>query len=195
MKRSVLDFSTPAAGFDQPLELWGACHGRVRRMIGLLQRLAEHLAKSGVDRDARTTATSIRRYFDEAAPHHHADEEVDLFPRLRERAGHLDAAHAQRLTEALAVLERDHAELADVWQSLRESLTQIEHGKPTQLDAPTVELFVGRYEAHMQIEESVVEPALKRLLRKSDLAAIGRSMAQRRGVDWSEISAGPGAAG
>jgi hypothetical protein len=40
----------------------------------------------------------------------------------------------------------------------------------------------------MEIEESVIEPALKRVLRKSDLDAIGKAMAQRRGVDWNELS-------
>ena len=26
---SLIDFRTPAAGFDQPLELWQACHERI----------------------------------------------------------------------------------------------------------------------------------------------------------------------
>jgi len=188
MSRVIVDFSTPAAGFDQPLELWGACHERVRRMIGLLQRLAEHLDKSGIDSDARTTATSIRRYFDEAAPRHHDDEEVDLFPRLTSRMDRLDATSATRLAEALATLMADHVDLSALWQALRVPLVQIEHGKAATLDEATIALFVSRYRAHMEIEETIVEPALKRLLSKSDLAAVGKAMAQRRGVDWNELA-------
>jgi hemerythrin-like domain-containing protein len=182
MKRGIVGFSAPAAGFDQPLELWSACHGRVRRMTALLQRLTDHVEKNGVDGDARTTATSIRRYFDEAAPHHHDDEEIDLFPRLRERIDHLDATQAVRVTEALAMLERDHRELASIWQSLREALAQIERGSAATLDRATIALFVDRYQVHMQIEDTTIETALKRLLKKGDLDAIGKAMASRRGV-------------
>ncbi|MGE5339316.1 MAG: hemerythrin domain-containing protein [Gemmatimonadota bacterium] len=189
MARSVVDFTTPAAGFDQPLELWNACHGRVRRMLALLQRLADHIDRSGIDGDARTTAVSIKRYFEQAAPHHHEDEERDLFPRLREKADQLDAANAAKLLDALRTLETDHTELAEIWSGLRVALTSIEHNKAAILDRPTIALFVSRYHAHMQIEETVIEPALKRLLRKGDLAAIGKAMAKRRGVDWNELKA------
>ena len=78
---SRLDFSSPSAGYDQPLEMWIDCHKRIARMNSLLQRLVDHLKHHAVDKHAGVTATSIRRYFDEAAPRHHDDEEVDLFPR------------------------------------------------------------------------------------------------------------------
>lgn len=189
MARVFVDFTTPAAGFDQPLELWSACHGRVQRMIALLQRLAEHLRKSGNDDDARTSATSIRRYFDEAAPRHHDDEEIDLFVRLRERLYQLDAEQARKLAAAIATLESDHRDLSALWQSLRAPLTRIEAGGTELLDEATIAVFVSRYRAHMELEDTVIEPALKRLLKKSDLAAIGQAMAKRRGVDWSELAA------
>ena len=53
----------------------------MQRFAALLGRLAEHLGTHGANEDAQVTATSIRRYFNEAAPRHHEDEEVDLFPR------------------------------------------------------------------------------------------------------------------
>jgi pyridoxamine 5'-phosphate oxidase len=188
MSRVIVDFSTPGAGFDQPLELWRACHERVRRMIGLIQRLAAHLEKSAVDTDARTTATSIRRYFDEAAPRHHEDEEEDLFPRLRSRLERLDSEQAKKVTDALATLEADHKDLSAMWHMLRAPLARIEHGKEATLDEATIALFVSRYRAHMEIEETVIEPVLKRLLAKRDIDAIGKTMAQRRGVDWSDLA-------
>lgn len=188
MAVSIVDFSTPAAGFDQPLALWKACHDRVRRMISLLQRLAEHMEKGGLGSDARVTATSIRRYFDEAAPRHHEDEELDLFERLRNRLGQLETTQAAKVSGALSRLLDDHVELHAMWRALREPLTRIERGEAASLDETTVALYVSRYRSHMEIEESVIEPALKRVLRKSDLDAIGKAMAQRRGVDWSELA-------
>jgi pyridoxamine 5'-phosphate oxidase len=189
--RQTIDFSTPAAGFDRPLDLWSACHERVRRMIGLLQRLAAHLETNGADDEARTTATAIRRYFDEAAPRHHDDEEADLFPRLRNALMQLEPDEAAQLVVALATLETDHLDLSAMWRVLRQALARIEGGQRAVIDGPTISIFVSRYRAHMEIEESVVEPALKKLLKKADLDAIGHSMAQRRGVDWNEISKSP----
>ncbi len=190
MARVFVDFSTPAAGFDQPLELWSACHDRVRRMVGLLQRLDEHLHKSGVDDSARVTATSIRRYFDEAAPRHHEDEEIDLFPLVRRRAAEkADAAESERLAQVIAALESDHAELHAMWSALRQALAQIEAGRPGPLDGALVALFAGRFLDHAEREDTQVAPAFRRLLTKADLAAVGQAMAKRRGVDWSELAA------
>ena len=53
---STIDFRTPAAGFDQPVEMWLACHQRVQRFAALLSRLAEHVRKQGADEDAQVTA-------------------------------------------------------------------------------------------------------------------------------------------
>ena len=186
MARIPIDFSSPAAGFDQPLALWSACHGRVQRMSGLLVKLSEHLRTAGIDENSRAAAKTIRRYFDEAAPHHHEDEEQDLFPRLTARAPQL-GAESRELLDAIATLQQDHQRLGGIWQSLRLSLLQIEAGQAATLDPLQVAQFFDGYQAHMRIEDSIVEAAMKRLLTESDLAQIGRSMAERRGVNWDEL--------
>jgi hemerythrin-like domain-containing protein len=183
-----IDFSSPAAGFDQPLALWSACHGRVQRMTRLLLRVSEHLRSSGMDKDSRAAAKTVRRYFDEAAPHHHEDEEKDLFPRLTAHAAQL-GSESRSLLEAIATLQQDHQRLGEIWQSLRRSLLQIEAGEAILLDPLQVTQFFDGYQAHMRIEDTVIEAAMKRLLSESDLAQVGRSMAERRGVRWDELSA------
>ena len=75
---AIVEFRSPDAGFDQPIEMWLACHQRVRRFAALLQRLRVHLLSAGADEEAQMSAASIRRYFNEAAPRHHEDEEVDM---------------------------------------------------------------------------------------------------------------------
>ena len=111
---STIDFRTPGAGFDQPVEMWLACHERVQRFAALLGRLADHVRKQGADEDAQVTATSIRRYFNEAAPRHHEDEEVDMFPRLRERLVDSD----KTVLDVLDQVEADHLEMAGMWKSI-----------------------------------------------------------------------------
>lgn len=184
-----IDFRTPAAGFDQPLELWLACHDRVRRMCALLQRLLEHVRDSGVDEQAKVTAVSIRRYFDEAAPRHHEDEEVDLFPRLLARLEGRTESEATGVRNAVALLETDHREIGRLWSVLREALNAIEGGDAGAFDEAVVALFVTRYRSHCEIEDTVIAPALRRALPEQELEAVGRAMAQRRGVDWDEIAA------
>lgn len=184
--KSLIDFRTPAAGFDQPLALWQACHERVQRMVSLLERLLGHLRVHGADESARVTATSIRRYFDEAAPRHHEDEEIDLFPRLQAKAS---GAQAERINQAIATLRADHAELHGLWPQLRAPLQAVERGECAPFDDAAVAIFVTRYRAHIELEESVLAPALARALGKRELAKIGRAMAARRGVKWEDIAA------
>lgn len=184
---ALIDFRTPAAGFDQPLELWLACHDRVRRMTGLLERLREHVVNMGADDAARVTAATIRRYFDEAAPRHHEDEEIDLFPLLRRL---LPAAAPQRLAEveqALARLEADHVTLGRLWQQMRPLLQSIEQGQPARLDAGTVRTFADGYRGHCEVEDTIVADALRLCLGDADLDALGQAMAERRGVDWTHL--------
>lgn len=184
---ALIDFRTPAAGFDQPLELWLACHDRVRRMTGLLERLREHLRTMGPDDAARVTATTIRRYFDEAAPRHHEDEEVDLFPLLRRLLPDRDPARMPQVEAALARLEADHVSLGQVWQRVRPVLAAIERGEPATLDAKTVHEFANGYRGHCEVEDTVIADALKLCLGDADLDALGRAMAERRGVDWTHL--------
>jgi hemerythrin-like domain-containing protein len=186
---STIDFRTPAAGFDQPLELWLACHDRVRRMCTLLQRLLEHVRTRGADEQAKVTASSIRRYFDEAARRHHEDEEVDLFPRLLKHLEGRTGSEATGVRNAIALLENDHREMGRLWSVLRDALAAIDRGDAGALDEAVVGLFVSRYRSHCEVEDTVIAPALRRALSAEELDEVGRAMAQRRGVDWDEIAA------
>jgi hemerythrin-like domain-containing protein len=186
---ATIDFRSPGAGFDQPVEMWLACHERVQRFAALLGRLAEHLDKQGADEDAQVTATSIRRYFNEAAPRHHEDEEVDMFPRLRER---LDGTRDAMVLEVLDQVEADHLEMAGLWRRLDQALTEIARGRRAPLEAALIDRFAAMYQHHIDAEERVLLPALKRALSKGEWQAIGRAMAERRGLEWEQVIKPPG---
>jgi hemerythrin-like domain-containing protein len=184
--KSTIDFRTPGAGFDQPVEMWLACHERVQRFAALLSRLAEHLRNQGADEDAQVTAASIRRYFNEAAPRHHEDEEVDLFPRLRDR---LDAKGDRTVLEVLDQVEADHLEMAGLWKVLDAALAKVSRGERVALEQQLIDRFATMYRHHIDAEEQVLLPALKKLLGRGDWQAVGRAMAERRGLEWDELSA------
>jgi pyridoxamine 5'-phosphate oxidase len=179
----TIDFRTPGAGFDQPVEMWLACHERVQRFAALLSRLAEHLSAKGADEDAQVTAVSIRRYFNEAAPRHHEDEEVDMFPRLRER---LDGKHDKTVLDVLEQVEADHLEMAGLWKRLDEALAEVSRGQRVTLEQPLIDRFATMYRHHIDAEERVLLPALKKALSRNDWQAVGRSMAERRGLEWDQ---------
>ncbi|RYY71287.1 MAG: hemerythrin domain-containing protein, partial [Comamonadaceae bacterium] len=89
---------SPGVGFEQPFEMLEACHERVQRSLQLLARLCAHVRSQGGDDSAREAARDVLRYFDIAAPLHHEDEELHVFPPLlAHAAAHRDDAAAVSL--------------------------------------------------------------------------------------------------
>ncbi|MBL7088049.1 MAG: hemerythrin domain-containing protein [Acidovorax sp.] len=171
-------FSAPAVGFEQPFAMLEACHERVQRTLDLLGRLREHVRKQGVDHDARQAARDVLRYFDIAAPLHHQDEELHVFPLLLAQATPEVRALVTRLQHDHVAMTTDWAAARDVLQALLdESATGF---KPQ--DEAALDRFAMRYDDHIAAEEGVAYPAAAALLPPAALAAMGREMAARRGA-------------
>lgn len=185
------EFSSPAAGFDEPLAMWLECHERVHRFCSLMVRLNHHVEAKGADADAKVTANSIRRYFNEAAPRHHEDEEADLFPPLKRR---MPAEKYEELSPVLAAIEQDHVDAAGIWIELDASLARIEAGEKALMNKALLDRWTALYQHHILAEEQVIQPMLKHYLKSEDWIAIGRAMAARRGADWTESPAPAGGA-
>lgn len=170
---------TPA-GFDEPLAALSACHRRIEKQMATLARLQVHVTHSGVDDDARIAASSILRYFVEAAQHHHADEEIDLFPKILRAAEDVaDRAHAFELVSHLLV---EHRELEAAWELLRTALEALLAGKNAELNSQFCNEFTRLYSAHIEREECDLLPLAARLLPQADLVSLGNAMAARRGL-------------
>ena len=172
-------FDAPAVGFELPLEMLSACHGRVERQCQTLLRLVPHLAANGPDEAAREAAQNIMRYFDTAAKHHHADEEEDLFPALLQTA---PAGECAGLNELIAALCAQHRGLEQAWGQLRWKLEGIWLGTLRELDAAEVGRMVDLYRLHIAREEQALLPLAARLLGAAQLDAVGRAMRARRGI-------------
>jgi hemerythrin-like domain-containing protein len=169
----LADHAAPA--FDDPLGVLSACHRRIERQLATLARLQRHLPAHGCDHDARAAARGILRYFDTAAVNHHADEEGSLFPRL---LLHASAAAAPLLADLAA----DHQRLAGEWRHLRPLLAAICAGARANLSPRQVAFLRAGYDRHIAREESELLPLAQATLDPAEIAAIGREMAQRRGV-------------
>jgi len=170
---------SPAAGFEQPFVMLRACHERVTRSLDLLQRLLDHLASVGHDDQARAAAHDVWRYFEIAAPAHHADEELHVLPPLRQS----DDPH---LVEVARRLQADHDALHRVWGDLGPLLLRV-HASPSPLAPQALDLlrahaaaFIAIHERHVPLEDDVAFPAALARLRGADLQAMGEEMQRRR---------------
>jgi hemerythrin-like domain-containing protein len=168
----------PAATFEQPFEMLEACHERVQRMLALLQRLRAHLSGHGADADARQAARDVMRYFDQAAPQHHRDEELHVFPPLLAQGDAQTVATVRRLQD-------DHVRMESSWAAARAVLDAVARGELDAL-APwqesALDAFAGPYAEHIAAEEQLAYPAAAALLDAPALTEMGAEMMRRRGV-------------
>ncbi|MDQ3059103.1 MAG: hemerythrin domain-containing protein [Pseudomonadota bacterium] len=159
-----------------------ACHERVERMLALQAKLQQHLRATGCDEPARQAARDVMRYFDIAAPLHHQDEELHIFPPLL--AGS-DAA----LRELAQRLILDHRQMETAWMSARSVLQFIADSQAdagwtplTPVQSAALEDFAALYRQHLDDENGLAYPAAQAALPPAAVQAMSEDMMQRRGV-------------
>jgi hemerythrin-like domain-containing protein len=175
--KQLIGSQGPPADFDHPLEMLSACHERVLDRVDTLERLAKHLPEHGSDEQAQQAAVNVMRYFDSAGEHHHEDEERDLFPLLVSALPG-DAAAAALVEQ----LKAEHVRLRGMWQALRGEVEAIARNADAHLDETRIAQFGALYRQHIELEERELLPLADRVLPAAEKAAIGASMAGRRGV-------------
>lgn len=176
-------------GFDEPLGLLSDCHRRIERFLGVLLTVAGERSGAELAQADREALSVALHYFRAAAPKHTADEEQSLFPRLRGAGGHARAA-----LEALDRLEADHR-AADEHHAAVDALGHrwLAQGTLAADDAAALREHLHAlrtiYEAHIALEDSQLFPAAAAVLAPADIEAIGREMAERRGVALDRVKA------
>jgi hemerythrin-like domain-containing protein len=164
-------------GFEQPFEMLTACHERVRRSLDLLRRVRQHIAQHGHDADSRSATGDVMRYFDIAAPLHHEDEELHLFPALR-------AYPDEQVRAAVARLEDEHRRMHAAWVRLRALLLRwrddVAATLPTPQEDVLIDAFTALYPPHIDLEETLAYPAAQAALDAATQARMGGEMAARR---------------
>lgn len=178
---SLPGMHAPGAGFEAPFEMLAACHERVARMLVLLARLQQHLVEQGRDEAARQAARDVMRYFDLAAPLHHQDEELHVFPPLLAGTDVVLVTLVQRLLQ-------DHREMELAWPLARKVLLGIAEGPTPEWEALApgqvlaLDGFAALYVRHMEDEDHLVYPAAHAALTGDALQTMSQDMMQRRGV-------------
>jgi hemerythrin-like domain-containing protein len=176
---SLPGFGAPAPGFDEPLEMLAACHGRIQDQIATLEKMVPHLARAGCDGPAQEAARAVMRYFDSAGAQHHQDEEQDLFPLLRRHAGERGRGD---VLAALDVLAREHKTMDEVYARIRTRLSDVAEARSPRLDIEQVAHFAWIYRRHIMREEALAFGFAAEVLTPAERSALGASMAARRGA-------------
>lgn len=176
MKLDRLFNSAPS--FDEPIEMLKACHERIAAQCETLEKLVAHLPLHGPDLQAQQAARNVMRYFDVAGPHHHADEEQDLFPMLIDIDDRMDSPIRERIT----ALRDEHRSLDAAWARLRAVLADIAEEKRVPLDEELVAAFVGAYRSHIAQEERDILPFAQAHLDEWQRARLSEAMVARRTV-------------
>ena len=156
------------------IELLLECHERIRRFVSIARTIAS--TPNGEPEEIREAAAQVRRYFVESLPLHIADEHDDILPRLRGQSDALD--------HALARMDSEHALHEPVLARLVELCDELVRD-PRQNTALSAELATVAAEvdaeltAHLDNEEKVIFPALRRL-PSSEQAAVLAAIRERR---------------
>jgi iron-sulfur cluster repair protein YtfE (RIC family) len=154
------------------------CHGRIRQMTAIARALVA-AGPDRIDREVSEAAGRVRRYFVEALPRHVADEEESIRPRLRGREQVVDAAMAE--------MSADHHNHEAPVARLIELCSRLEVA-PEALEAARGELdevvraLESDFAVHLEREEQVIFPAIRRLLSSEEQAAIHGEMRARRAM-------------
>lgn len=168
---------SPSAGFEQPFEMLAACHERVERILTLLEKLQQYLPTHGADEQARQAARDVMRYFDLAAPLHHQDEEIHVFPPLL-------AGPDEAVAELVRRLQQDHRQMEADWVHAKVILQAVVEGL-NALDADqtaALKKYAALYQRHLQDENGIAYPAAVLALSNTALHAMSEDMMRRRGV-------------
>ncbi len=169
--------------FTNPLGLLVLCHERIEAQLNAIERAAEILSAGDTG-----SLTSVFAAVDAAGAHfaiagvkHTEDEEVSLFPRLRERGG----IAGEDALAAMAELESQHRAA----EKLHTEFDQLVRDLPRDgsADAKDLDRFSDvvielstLYRPHILLENNFVFPVAARVLPASEIQALGQEMRARR---------------
>lgn len=166
--------------FREPIDYLYADHYRQRVVCRFLDEIAQD-PEAGRSLDL---APRVLDYLVRDLPQHIADEEQDLFPRLRARCTPED-----QVERVLMLLSEEHARDQEVVLALPAGLRSLTEGRPLEerdLFVQAASTFAECQRRHLAWEEGVILPLARKRLKPDDLAGLGRSMAARRGARYPD---------
>ncbi|MBD0326816.1 MAG: hemerythrin domain-containing protein [Pyrinomonadaceae bacterium] len=169
--------------FADPLGLMSHCHRKIEGYLAGLTAAGEILlgGRPVELAGAFQVIDAAREHFALRLPKHTEDEEVSLFPRLREYGGH----EAEESLAALAALETEHR----VAEGVHAEFDELVEWLPRDGSAAVKEIYLFNelvaeladlYRPHIRVEDEIIFPAAARVIPSDALSIIGQEMRARR---------------
>jgi pyridoxamine 5'-phosphate oxidase len=169
--------------FTDPLRLLVHCHERIEAQLTALERAAE-IIRAGDPR----SLTRVFGAIDGAIAHfavpgvkHTEDEEISLFPRLREHGG----PAGEDVCTAMAELESQHRSAEQLHSEFDAFVATLP--RDGSADARELDCFGGLvaslttlYRPHIMLENNFVFPVAARVLPAAEIQTLGDEMRARR---------------
>jgi hemerythrin-like domain-containing protein len=181
---SMLTINQPhVPDFTNPLGLLVHCHERIEAQLRVLESAADILRAGDTRSLSRVFAgvDAACAHFAIAGVKHTQDEEVSLFPRLRERGG----TAGQDALAAMAELESQHRRA----EKLHAEFDRLVDGLPRDGSADAKELdrfnelvaeLTTLYRPHILLENNFVFPIAADVLPAGEIQTLGEEMRARR---------------
>ncbi len=181
---SILTINQPhLPDFTDPLRLLVHCHERIEAQLSVLESAAEILRAGN-----RQSLPRVFGAIDAACAHfaipgvkHTEDEEVSLFPRLREHGG----AGGEEALAAMTELESQHRTAEKLHTEFDEFVSTLP--RDGSADARELDCFSSLvaelktlYRPHILLENNFVFPVAERVLSASEIQGLGEEMRARR---------------
>ena len=169
--------------FTHPLGLLVHCHERIEAQLRALERGAEILRADDQESISRAFGAidAACAHFAGPGVKHTEDEEISLFPRLREHGG----AGGEDALAAMAELETQHRTAETLHAEFNEFVSSLPRDGSAdlrELDCFS-ELVAGLsalYRPHIQLENNFVFPIAGRVLPANEIQGLGEEMRARR---------------
>lgn len=170
----MIQIGTPPATIDTPIEHLMACHRRIEQRLETLIQAAGHL---GNDRVASLDAIrNSLRFLDTSGVQHTEDEEISLFPRLRDKLSVSEMAFVNSL-------ESQHTQAEAIYSELKRLALDLERDP----SAESIGCYVAcaknlqaLYTDHIRAEDEVLTALARRSLSPAELSEVSSEMRARR---------------
>ncbi len=163
--------------FSDPLGLLSDCHRRIERFLRVLVNICEQRNGGELQPEEKAAIETALTYFHNSAPKHTADEEDSLFPRMRQANVGVDCL--DKLEGDHQTANRDHETVDSLGRHwLAGPLTVEQSGELGAALKRLAQLYVR----HIAIEDNELFPLAAQVVPVEEIAAIGREMADRRGL-------------
>lgn len=143
-------------------------HRALARVIGAMQSWVARRRESAASADVGLFSSMLRYIREVPDTLHHPREDGVLFPAL---------AAVEEARQAIAVLQREHADGAAMLGRLAAVFQAHRDGAPNSLNAlsTAVDEFAEFYWAHMRTEEEQILPVAERALGEPEWARVARA--------------------